>query len=105
MLHRCLLLLSPRLIGLEADLRFERSETVDTPDHGPNLKARGRSRSFEPHPSRVRDFARLSTGTDHESVHAAFGIAAGAFVRRVRSRLHLSSDRSRSKALGHDVPQ
>jgi len=90
-LRRCLLPLSPRLIGLEADLRSERSGTVDTPDHGLNLKARGRSRFFELHPGRVRDFARLSTGTDHESVHAAFGIAAGAFVQRVRSRSHLSA--------------
>jgi len=80
-LRRCLLPLSPRLIALEAGLRFERSGTVDTPDHGPNLKARGRSRFFELHPARVRGFARLSTGTDHESVPGAFGTVAGALPR------------------------
>jgi len=104
-LRRCLLPLSPRLIALEAGLRFERSGTVDTPDHGPNLKARGRSRFFELHPARVRGFARLSTGTDHESVPGAFGTVAGAFAQRVCSCSHLFADRFPSTALGRDVPQ
>jgi hypothetical protein len=57
------------------------------------------------HPARVRRFARLSTGTDHDSVPGAFGTVAGAFAQRVRFRSHLSGDRSPSIVLGHDAAQ
>ena len=74
-------------------------------DHEPTLRTLERLRFVELHPGRVRGFARLSTGTDHDSVPGAFGTVAGAFAQRVRSRSHLFADRFLSTALGRDVPQ